>query len=246
MKEISEMQENQDNIKLHVKNNQKNLNIKTVRNTRKPKINEKGIKGFATLIGPKAKEYRLSKNQRTKQLAGRIGIATIAATLGIIGVSTFSKAHTENVNTAGISPVSTTNLEKENAFEKVEDKLLDIIYQGSSSKEDAYVTYEHSNETNADIITVYEKASNYIAKPTVKFSYTRFNSLADKLLFKSKNNPEVSEWLNSVLDAYFDENISKENLEDLITETDNLDAKDFALDGKNILGKSELDKDFER
>ena len=231
----------------NMQRHQENFNIKAVKNTRKPKMKQKGIKGFLTLIGPNSNKYRLSKQQRNKQLAGRVGIgvATIAAALGLYSEAAISNVHTENVYTSETSSLSATNFERNESIADAKEKLLDILYHDlDSHKKNAQISFVHDDERDTDSIVVSEK-QNYQKQPKEKFRYTKYNRLED-FMIKDKNCKEISEWLNLVIDAYYNENISKEDLRNLDGVTLNINDKKFKLDNNVILGESELDKDFER
>lgn len=237
MGEIESMKLHQHDIKSYVKNKQEKQ--------KKPRLKIKTMKDVATLLGPNAKRYRISQNQRNFQLKGRLTIAAFAAfaaSFAIGEISSYSEAHS---NIAETSNVLATDFEKNESVTDAKEKLLDILYQDLDSfKENTQIKFVHDDELDTDSIVVYER-QKYQMQTQEKFRYTRFNRPED-FMKKDKDCKEISEWLNLVLDAYYNENISKEDLRILDSTTLNINGKKFKLDNNAILGKSELAKDTER
>lgn len=237
MGELESMKLHQHDIKSYVKNKQEKM--------KKPRLKIKTMKDVATLLGPNAKRYHISPNQRNFQLKGRLTIAAIAAALAIGGISAYSHTRRADTNTVETSNLSASDFEKNESISDAKEKLLDIIYPDLDSfKENTQIQFIHDDELDTDSIVVYER-QKYQMQTQEKFRYTRFNRPED-FMKKDKDCKEISEWLNLVIDAYYNENISKEDLRILDGTTLNIDAKKFKLDNNAILGKSELDKDFER
>lgn len=243
MGKISNMQQKQ--------NNENGVNLSYARSQAKPRLNIKGFKGFIELYKPGIeKEYYLTKKQKKFIRNLRIGTLSLAA-LASAAAITVGASHV--VNPTGSAPTHTeqemNELTKEGVLESAENDLLDFIYKDYPSlKTLSFIKCHHDPKTNIDTLTVYYRTQNPNADPSVQFSYFRYNDTIDKLISKpSKNNSEINELLNCMLDVSLNENPSQEELEQLSEKFSSIDFSQFTFDGKNIVDKSqEKDIDNER
>ncbi len=241
MGKISNMQQKQ--------NKENGVNLSYARNQSKPRFKIKGIKDIGLLYKPGIeKEYSLTSTQKKLIRSLRVGTLSLTA-LASAAAITVGVSHVLNPTTS--VPTHTqqeiSELTREDVLESAEAALLDFIYQNSSSdlKSRAIIKYTHSEETNTDNLTIYDRYRDPNSNPSARFSYNRHNDTIDKVVSKSsKNNPEIDELLNCMINVYLNENPSQEDLEELSEKFSNLDFSQLKFDGKNIIDKSS-EKDFD-
>ena len=241
MGKISDMQTNQNDINLsYVRNKSKQRKIT------KPRLKVRNAKDILTLLGPTSNKYRLSPNQRKFQLGGRLTIAALAAAMAIGTGVAYNSAKTQNPTVQEMTDIN-EELSKDDVLGHAEEKLLTFLYKDKLFfKDDAFIKYSHDSEINSDTISVYKQLKSPNAEPILEFSYTRFNNLSDKLMYPTKNSPEITQLLNSMLDIHFAENISQKDLENLNTDISKFDISKFELKENNIVGISETELGDER
>ena len=163
--------------------------VKNKENAPKPVLQINGIKDVATVLGPNAKNYRLSRNLRNLQQKGRkaIALASLIA-ISIGGVSLYS--HATNTNEAIMEEDS---LNQDNLFDNAEDKLKTYVL--GKNYEDKYnnakVDYVFDKSDGSKTLRVtYDKTKD---DAEVKYVYTH----TPKLL--SSNDKDVTDLLNLML-----------------------------------------------
>lgn len=219
---------------------------------RKPRLNDKTIRGTLKLIGPNAKKYRLSPKQRSKQLTYRVGlgIAGLAAAFSVANATIHSNANSiSDTNTQYSSETQT--LSKDEVLSYAENKLMTLIFKDNLSLLDSsYVEYSHNDEFNIDKLEINRKIK-YAENSINKFSYTRHNNPEDKYLNRKNNNePEITALLNLMLDIRNNPNPSQEDLENLNTMLLKLDLNNLVLNNDRsgntfIVNESEKDSGYE-
>ncbi|MBO5478992.1 MAG: hypothetical protein J6A04_04755 [Clostridia bacterium] len=226
MKEISEMQRNQNNINLsYIRDKQKNLN--------KPRLKVKNLKDIATLIGPSAKKYRLSPNQRNFQLKGRLTIAAIAAALAIGGISVGNSISNDTAETQEI-------LQEEELMNAFEDKLLDCVFSTNRNDVDnPEVSYDFDNHDGSTILRVTSGTGD---SKKVLFTYSKGGLSFDSL----QNAKEISSLINNAMDIHFAKEPSQKQLQNLNESLENLENKNFKLKDKHIVEDKQIELDEER
>lgn len=241
MGKISNMQQKQ--------NKENGVNLSYARNHSKPRFKIKGMKDVGLLYKPGIeKEYSLTKNQKKLIRGLRFGTLSLA-TLASIATITVGTSHLVNRPTSVPTQKEQEidELAKDDVLDSAENTLLDFIYKDypSALRTLSFIKCHHDPKTNIDTLTVYDRTQNPNSNPTVRFSYTRYNDTIDKLISKSsKNNPEINELLDSMLDISLSENPSQEDLEGLSDKCSNFDFSQLTFDGKNIVDKSS-EKDFD-
>lgn len=219
---------------------------------RKPRLNDKTIKGTLRLIGPNAKKYRLSPRQRSKQLLGRvgIGIAGVAAAFSIANAALNSNANSIGTNNTQYSS-ETQTLDKNDVLSYAENKLMTLIYKDNlSSLDSSYVEYSHNDEFNIDKLEINRKIK-YSENSINNFSYSRYNNPQDKYLNgKNNNNSEITDLLNLMIDIRNNPNPSQEDLESLNDMVLKLNLNNLVLDkdakgNTTIVNESERDSEYE-
>jgi len=225
MGKISNMQQKQ--------NKENGVNLSYARNHSKPRFKIKGMKDVGLLYKPGIeKEYSLTKNQ--KKLIATITVGTSHLVNRPTSVPTQKEQEIDE-------------LAKDDVLDSAENTLLDFIYKDYSSalRTLSFIKCHHDPKTNIDTLTVYDRTQNPNSDPTVRFSYTRHNDVIDNLISKSsRNNSEINELLDSMLDVSLSENPTQEDLEGLSDKCSNFDFSQLTFDGKNIVDKSS-EKDFD-
>lgn len=237
MGKITNMQQKQ--------NDRNKVNLSYVRKQIKPPMKKKGIKGLMTLIGPNARKYRLSTDQRNFQLGGRLTIAAIASALAIAGGVSYANHQPKQDHVVEASSQENM-LTKEDVLSQAEEKLVSFVCPDATILGSVDVKYLHDSELQADMIIIYQRLNNPNAEPIKRFSYTRYNLLEDMSLHARENAPEVVRLLNDMINANSKENPSQEDLERLMEELSNWDLSKFELEGNNIVESSQRDFGEER
>ncbi len=229
-----------------MKNDQNIINLSYVRKKheemKKPKLVIKGYKDLTTLIGPNAKKYRLNRNQKKFQVAGRLTIAAIAAAIGISAAGTIAHniSDVSASSPTAIETYSNMELNKEDVLNDAENTLLEIIYKNSPVlKNSADIRYEKiSDEENAYSLKVMQKKYQ---EPMEDFTYISYDNNLSKMLFPSGNAKQIDEFLDLMVKVHNEDNPSKETLEKLENFCKNLNSLGFNLQGKNIVAEKQQD-----
>lgn len=112
-----------------MQNMQDELNISRLKKQNlKPKLRITGVKDLATLIGPNAKHYRLSKGQKNFQIKGRLTIAAIAAALAISGGVSIAHSVNSNKNTNTNAIEAQEILQKDEVLKDFEAMLKQWVF----------------------------------------------------------------------------------------------------------------------
>jgi len=223
-----------------MQNEQNNMSIKNLKNkqNQKPKLRITGWKDIATLLGPNAnKKYTLSPNKKSFQLKGRVTIAAIATVLGIGAAVTFNKPHTPPKDN---SSQTQEVLDKEALLSQSRHELLDIIF-GENRDESDKQFYLKTSRSKDDGSTYVRAIFEDKYGTNVAYTYSNFFNYSH-----SKNAEEISNLIDTYMKIYFMENPSQEDLQKLNDALEELEDKNFKLDGKNIVAVDEKEKDFER
>lgn len=231
MGKINDMQKNQTNISIRsIKDKQ----------TEKPKLKIKGFKDIATLLGPNAKKYRLSKNQRNFQLKGRITIAAIAAAIGISGAALINHHNSVPTNNLGQTEMS---LQKDTLLSEANEKLFDIVYGTDREEAQYFVDYDKITDDNSKTLSVGRniKPSDRALEYETQINYSYNNNALN-----FKDAKEIKNLADKMIDIHYSENPSQKDLEKLDEAIEALEDKDFKLDGKNIVPVKEHDTELER
>lgn len=228
----------------NVANSDRNMKSYIKDRVRKPRLNDKTIRGTLKLIGPNAKKYRLSPKQRSKQLTYRVGlgIAGLAAAFSVANATIHSNANSiSDTNTLYSSEAQA--LDKDEILSYAENKLMTLICKDNLSLLDSsYVEYTHDDKFNIDKLEINRKIK-YAEDSINNFSYTRYNNPQDKYLNKKNNNePEITALLNLMLDIRNNPNPSQEDLETLNDMISKLDLNNLVLAKGNLGNASIVDE----
>lgn len=238
MGKIVDMQKKQDE-----------MNIRGLKKQKlKPKLSKKnisGVKYYAELLGPNAnKKYTLSHNQRIQQIKGRTGltIATIAAILTISGGTAITHSTNDEV------PVNTIEtqapLQKDDLLHEANNKLFDYTLGAERDNFDNYyVVYQYDTNDDCTTFSIVTEEKISMQNKSVETVFRYSNTLS----FDSfKNEKEISSLINDMIEVYNSDNPSKKQLQDLRNSIDNLEGKNFKLEGNRIVAVKEKNNDFER
>ncbi len=239
MGKISNMQQKQ--------NKENGVNLSYARNQSKPRFGIKGIKDVGLLFKPGIeKEYDFYPEEKKLIRALRIGTLSLAA-LASSAVITVGASYVVN----RLPSLSIQNeqaideLAKQDVLNSAKDKLLLILYQNDLPKrEAAYIEYTRDEELSIDTLKIYEKVQSANRKDDLIFSYRRYHNLLERNK-TDKNDERINKLLNEMIDIYYSENPSQDDLEKLNMLSSSLRPLDFELENKFSLVDKSLKRDDE-
>lgn len=202
-------------------------NIKEHENFKKtkrlPELKTKGIKGFATLLGPTVGKYRISKDQRNLQIKGRVTLTALATALAISGLTGVAlHNHTSNRTQQTAIEQDQETSKKDDVLKNAEDAILKCVF-GDDLKniKNASVDYKFDNHDGSYTVSVYYTDSNDIA-----YSYSNDSLSLDKLL----NNKDIVSLIDNAIYVHRLDNPSKKALSSLDESTKVVNNKSYKLD----------------
>lgn len=237
MGKINNMYNNQDEISLKYINRLSEL--------AKPKLKIKGIKDIATLIGPNAKNYKITKNQKRFQRNARVSIAVLAASMAIASGTITNMHHSNpvvNNSTDVIVNYSSKTLSKDVVMENAENKIKELVY-GDNFEE---------NHTIDNISFLYDTdkienvSSVKLTHTTNLNKYEDFSYSSGSFLKKSGNAKEIDMLLDKMIEMNDLKDPSNKDLIELNTLTGNLDDLNIKFSNGKLILNQEKDMDEAR
>jgi hypothetical protein len=226
MGKITNMQTQQNS------NNGINLSYIRKQNT-KPKLQIKGFKDLATLVGPTASNYRLTKYQRNFQKGARLTLAAIAASIAIGGAAVGHSISNNNV--AETQEV----LQQDELMETAENKLLECVFGESLSKVDnPAVSYRYDKHDGSTALII---SSGQGDSKKVLFSYSKELSLDGFL-----NAKEISSLIDNTIAVHYEDEASQKQLKALNEAIEKTENKNFKLKDNHIVEDKQIDLSEER
>lgn len=227
-----------DITNLKNKYNDNERETKNISQNKKPKFRGQGISGYARLAAPFAgKRYRLSPRQKTVQKNIRKLIAAGALTLFATTAAVVSQAQPKTDATVQEATINET-LSKEDVLNSAESKLLEYIYgKNNSSIENANINYDIDKVENISSITV----TNFVQlKQVTDFKHIH-SSFFER---KDENAEEINSMLDKMIDIYYDESPSQDDLQELNDDMKVLDDMNIEFDhiNRTIINADEKDK----
>lgn len=212
----------------------KETDLSYVRNKAKPRLKINGIKDLATLVGPNAKRYKLTPNQRKFQLNTR----TIAALLGA-GLLVAGGKYV--VNSIGDNVAQTQEILQENELMDIaKDKLLESFF-GDELKniDNPEVSFSTDRSDGSEQLTITSGTDD-----SKKALYTYSKNLS----FDSTLNPkEISSLIDSMIEINSAHGASSKQLKELNEAIEAASDKNFTFENGHFVEDKELDlDDYER
>lgn len=220
------------------KYNDNERETKNISKNRKPKFRGQGISGYVRLVAPFAgKRYRLSPKQKTVQRNVRGLIAAGALTL-FAAATVINQVQPKTDVTPHEATISEA-LTKEDVLSSAESKLLEYIYgENNSSIENARIDYDIDRVENTSSITV---TNSIQLKQVTDFKHIR-SSFFEK---KDGNTQEINSMLDKMIDIYYNESPSQDELQELNDDMEVLDDMNIEFDriNKTIINADEKEID---
>lgn len=220
---------------MQTKQNEKNeVNLSYIRKQHsKPKLKIKGFKDLATLVGPTASKYNLTKYQRNFQKGARLTLAALAASIAIGGVAVGNTVR--NTNVAQAQEV----LQQDELMASAESKILDCVFgedRSNINNPEVSYRYDKHDGSTALIVTSGKEDSK-------KISYTYSDSLSlDEVL----NAKDISSLIDNAIKVHYAEEPSQKQLEALNKSLENVEDKNFKLKDNHIVEDKQISQEEER
>lgn len=216
------------------------INMSYIRNKIKPPMKKKGLRGFATLVSPTAKKYRLSKEQRNLQLTGRLTIAAIMTTLSIFATPYAVASYYCSQNP--IETPSSDTLNKNQLLYRARQKIGQCVYPDDKSYDLSRASYDRILPMGDFVSITFQYLPKDANKYCDAFYYSKSNN--------ENNADEINQLCNVLLEMENSKNPSQEDLQKLENMIHDFDPKSFRLTDGNIIKYPEKEKDkdhdFER
>lgn len=204
--------------------------------SRRTRLNDHGTIGTLKLVAPlSGKKYKLSSRQKAKRttIRGLIAAGALATYLATnIGFNN-STPVTEPSHT---TETNIDKLDKQDVLSSAESKLLEYLYgENSSSIANSKIDYDINEAENIKSLTV-TRSLQLTQITDFKHVHSNF------FIKKDENAEEVNSMLDQMIDIYYDETPSQEDLKELNTIIETLDEMNIKFDGKNIINADDKEK----
>lgn len=206
---------------------------------KKTKLNDHGTIGTLKLVAPSSgKKYKLTSRQRAKRSTIR-GLIAAGALATYLATNIGFNNSTPVVDTSHTTETNVDELDKQDVLSSAESKLLKYIYgKNSSSIENAKINYVIDKVENTSSITVTNSA-----QLTQKTDFEHIHS--NFFQKKDGNAKEINSMLDKMIDIYYDESPSQDELQELSDAMEVLDDMNIEFDriNRTIINADEKEKD---